>query len=513
MADETPKSRSSTSKGSEELSENMMLGEFRLVRRLGVGGMAEVWLAEQTSLHRMVAIKMLKADALTDETLVKRFEVEAKAVATLNHPNIVQIYTVGRHKGTQFIAQEYVDGNSLREILRKKGPLDLQRGIHVMRQVAGALQAAGERGIVHRDIKPENIMISKKGEVKVADFGLAQLSEGGEKLHLTSEGMTLGTPHYMSPEQVQGDKLDPRSDIYSFGVTCYHMLSGETPFKGDTAVSVAVQHLNTEPPSLRDLRPDLPEGLCAMVARMMAKSLKDRYPNAQAISNELRGLAKSVKEGDAPTTAPAPSGKPGSKATPAKAGAGKPAAAKTRPAKPAGPLRWYQKPKLAFSLVAIFAVLSGAGLGFALHPGDPAIIPPAPTLPAKMETAESQFLKAMMAVDNEEAFLAVETYFPDDKVYVLRAHEQLALYYLARNNRWADAERLLNDMSQVVNHPTHANKGRVGLAALALGRGDTSVARSLNSSRGPELEQSLKDSDSWRRKWKETVDGLNPGNG
>ena len=481
--------------------EGAMLGEFRLVRRLGMGGMAEVWLAEQTSLKRRVAIKMLRPDALTDETVVKRFELEAKAVAALNHPNIVQIYTIGKHEGTQFIVQEYIDGSSLREHLRKRGPLDLVRAVHVMRQVAAALQAAGDRNIVHRDIKPENIMISKKGEVKVADFGLAQLSEGGEKLHLTSEGMTLGTPHYMSPEQVQGEKLDPRSDIYSFGVTSYHMLSGQTPFKGDTAVSVAVQHLNIEPPDLKTLRGDLPEALCVIVKRMMAKALPDRYPNALTLSNDLRALAKSLKDGEVPAV---PKSKPKADSKKKAKGATKKVAASVDPN---APLRWYQRQKLAFSLVTILVTAASAGLGFALHPGDPALIPALVPLPSKAENAERQFLNGMLLVDSEDAFQAVIVNFPEDKMWVRRAKEQLALYYLARKDRWGDAERVLQDMAIADDH-RHVAKAHVGQASLALARQNLELAKSMLAKYAAEYEQQLPEGSTWYRMWKQTQEGV-----
>src|SRR5579864_6885303 len=200
------------------------LGEFRVIRPLGRGGMSEVYLAEQTSLHRSVAIKVLRPELLSDETVLKRFEQEAKAAAGLVHPNIVQVYAFGQQDGIHYIAQEYVQGLNLRQFLNRKGPPELLVAYHVMRQVASALALAADAGIVHRDIKPENILITRKGEAKVADFGLAQLAASEQRVQLTQVGMTMGTPLYMSPEQINGEPVDHRSDIYSFGVTCYRML-------------------------------------------------------------------------------------------------------------------------------------------------------------------------------------------------------------------------------------------------------------------------------------------------
>ena len=190
-----------------------------------------------------------------------------------------------------------MQGRNLAELLKSKGPLDLAAGLHIMRQVASALKASGAAGVVHRDIKPENIMLTKKGEVKVADFGLAQLAERNNKdVHLTQEGTTLGTPLYMSPEQVTGKTLDKRSDIYSFGVTCYHMFCGSPPFVGNSAMAIAVQHVNNEPPPLNERAPKLPVVMCRMINRMMAKNPGLRYPGADYVLQDIREMARGVKD-------------------------------------------------------------------------------------------------------------------------------------------------------------------------------------------------------------------------
>jgi len=277
-----------------------MLGEFRLLRRLGRGGMAEVYLAEQTSLQRPVAVKVLRSELLADPTHLARFRAEALAAAGLSHPNIIQVYSIGEAGGVQYIVQEYVHGQNLRELLTRKGPLDLAAALHVMKQVASALSAAAEAGIIHRDIKPENIMLTRKGEVKVADFGLAKLTQSDTPMNLTKVGVTMGTPLYMSPEQVNGAKLDQRSDLYSFGVTCYHMLAGVPPFRGESALSIAVKHLQEAPQPLAELRPDLPPLLCKIVHKMMEKDVARRYSSAVALLKDLRRLSQEHAKKDTP---------------------------------------------------------------------------------------------------------------------------------------------------------------------------------------------------------------------
>jgi serine/threonine-protein kinase len=275
----------------QDLSGRQM-GPFRLLRRLGRGAMAEVYLAEQAALGRQVAVKVLKGELAADETYVRRFQREAKAAAALVHANIVQIYDVGCVDGRYYIAQEYVQGDNLRQWLNRNGPLDLDTALIMMRQVVAALAKAAEHGIIHRDIKPENILVTPSGEVKVADFGLARVAGAPESTTLTQVGMTMGTPLYMSPEQIEGRPLDPRSDLYSFGVTCYQMLAGHPPFSGETPLAVAVQHLKKTPEALERVRPDLPPGLCRVVHRMLAKSAEQRYQSPGELLGDLRQLSQ-----------------------------------------------------------------------------------------------------------------------------------------------------------------------------------------------------------------------------
>jgi eukaryotic-like serine/threonine-protein kinase len=253
--------------------------------------MAEVYLAEQLSLRRQVAFKVLRSNLAQDAAYVRRFHNEAQAAAKLVHANIVQIHEVGCIDGVHFIAQEYVAGQNLKQLLTRRGSgLEAAAAVNILRQVAAALHKAAEQRIIHRDIKPENIMLAPTGEVKVADFGLARVFREGEALNLTEVGITMGTPLYMSPEQVEGKDVDPRSDIYSLGITCYQMLAGRLPFDGENALAIAIQHLHNEPTRLESVRPDIPSGLCRIVHKMLAKNPQDRFQKPADMLRELRTL-------------------------------------------------------------------------------------------------------------------------------------------------------------------------------------------------------------------------------
>jgi serine/threonine-protein kinase len=290
MGNARPKEETGQEQSLEKLDlTGRRLDDFELIRRLGQGGMGQVYLAEQVSLKRRVALKVLRPDLAENPNALQRFRAEAEAVARATHANIVQVYAAGVADGIPYIALEYVEGRNLREYLLRKGPPEPPLALSIMRQVCSALQRAGEMGIIHRDIKPDNILLTRRGEVKVTDFGLSRILVGDQPaLNLTQSGMTLGTPLYMSPEQVEGKPLDIRSDIYSFGVTCYHMLAGQPPFLGSTAFEVALQHVRQAPTPLNEIRPDLPIGFCAVVHKMMAKDPTDRY---QTGAEALRDLA------------------------------------------------------------------------------------------------------------------------------------------------------------------------------------------------------------------------------
>jgi serine/threonine-protein kinase len=266
------------------------LKDFYVLRRLGRGAMAEVYLAQQVSLDRQVALKVLNADLALDPNYVRRFHHEARAAAALVHGAIVQIYEVGEQDGVHYIAQEYVAGRNLGEVIRSSGSLAPSLTLDILRQVTSALHKAASQGIVHRDVKPENIILARSGEVKVADFGLARV-QGDGRANLTQIGVTMGTPLYMSPEQIEGRELDARSDIYSLGITAYHMLAGAPPFAGDSPLAVALQHLNQPPAPLITRRPGIPGRLAEIIERMMAKRPEERYSDPAALANELHILA------------------------------------------------------------------------------------------------------------------------------------------------------------------------------------------------------------------------------
>ncbi len=263
-----------------------VLGDFRVERLLGRGGMGEVYLAHQISLGRPVALKVVRPDSFTDRPGLLRFEAEAATAAQLNHPNIVHIYAVGGQGRARYIAMEYVPGWTLRAYLERKGQPDLRLAFSIMRQATLAVGAAGEVGLVHRDIKPENLLLTRKGVVKVADFGLCR-PQGASRPDTTQAGLAVGTPQYMSPEQVQGLPLDHRSDLYSLGVTFYQMLAGVLPFPGQSPLAVALKHVHEQPTDLAVHRPDLSPELIRLVKKLLAKDPADRHSNADALLVDL----------------------------------------------------------------------------------------------------------------------------------------------------------------------------------------------------------------------------------
>ncbi|MCY3007263.1 MAG: serine/threonine-protein kinase [Planctomycetota bacterium] len=274
---------------------NQVIGGYSILHRLGVGGMSEVYLAFQNSLHRHVALKVLRADFVGSEEHEQRFLQEARSVASLIHPNIVQVYDVGKFDSTLYIAQEYVPGSNLNSFIQRRGALPIEEAVSILWQATSALQKAASIGLVHRDIKPDNLLLTPDGEAKVADFGLARAR--GKNQNLTAVGVALGTPLYMSPEQVQGQSVDSRSDLYSLGATAYHMLSGRPPFSGDTALALAMQHIQAQAVPLDQLRPDLPEQLVLIVHRLLKKSPEDRFGSAMELARELRSFIEVNLEG------------------------------------------------------------------------------------------------------------------------------------------------------------------------------------------------------------------------
>jgi len=268
---------------------------YEIAGVLGQGGMAKVFKGTDRVLGRTVAVKVLAPHFADDEGFVARFRREAQAAAALNHPNIVGVFDTGSQNGVHFIVMEYVEGRTLRDVIRADAPLLPERAIEITDAVARALSAAHEAGLVHRDIKPGNIMLTRGGEVKVMDFGIARTTTGDT---LTQTAAILGTALYLSPEQAQGQQVDARSDIYSLGCVFYEMLTAHSPFEGDSPVAIAYRHVRETPRLPSELNPDVPPELDAVVMKMLAKNPENRYQSAP----ELREDLERVRQG-APTLA------------------------------------------------------------------------------------------------------------------------------------------------------------------------------------------------------------------
>jgi eukaryotic-like serine/threonine-protein kinase len=273
---------------SDTLIGSLFDGRYQVLRKLGAGGMANVYLAEDQELGRRVAIKILNDRHANDEQFVERFRREAKNAAALSHPNIVSIYDRGEAEGTYYIAMEYLDGRSLKELIVGNGPAPVNVAIEYARQILSALRFAHLKGIVHRDIKPHNVLVDSDGRVKVTDFGIARAGAS----QMTEAGSIVGTAQYLSPEQARGTAVDQRSDLYSLGIVLYELLTGVLPFNGDTPVEIAMKHLSQmpEPPSAK--RPELPHDLDLVVMRALAKDPADRYQSAEEMDADLERVAR-----------------------------------------------------------------------------------------------------------------------------------------------------------------------------------------------------------------------------
>src|SRR5579859_4935934 len=255
------------------------LGQFRIVERIGAGGMATVFKAYQPNLDRYVAIKVLPAYHARDPVFVKRFVQEARAVAKLVHPNILQIHDFGEQDNITYIVMEYVEGGTLKERLAR--PLSTSDAADYIIQAAEGLSCAHANGIIHRDVKPANMLLRKDGFLLLSDFGIAKILEG--TANLTRAGVGIGTPQYMSPEQGTGATVDPRSDIYSLGIVLFHCLAGQVPFTGDTPLSITLKHLN-EPLPIEMLRAkNIPAPIEQVILKMTAKRAEDRYQTTNAL--------------------------------------------------------------------------------------------------------------------------------------------------------------------------------------------------------------------------------------
>lgn len=257
---------------------------YQVVKLIGRGGMAEVYLALDTILNRYVAVKVLKSDMSSDDVALERFRREASATTYLSHPNIVDVYDVGDDDNKHFIVMEYVNGYTLKQLIKKRGAIPYKEAVWYMKQLAGALMEAHRHNIIHRDVKSQNVLVKDDGTLKVADFGIA-LANGA--MQITSEDSILGSVQYLAPELTKGNQATMQSDIYSLGIVFYELLTGELPYKGDNAVKIALQHLKGEIPSVRKLDPNIPQSVENIIIKATAKSLDNRYSNVALMLKDL----------------------------------------------------------------------------------------------------------------------------------------------------------------------------------------------------------------------------------
>lgn len=277
----------------DESQSNRVIGDYEILREIGRGGMGVVFKAHERALRRTVALKVLPPNISADIAFVKRFEREARFAASLNHPNIVSIYTVGKHEDVRYISMEYVKGKTLTALIREAGRLSVTRALEITLQAADALAAAHKVEMVHRDVKPDNIMIDESGRVKVMDFGLARGLHSTTQL--TAQGTVVGTPRYMSPEQCQGQKPDHRSDIYSLGVVVFEMLTGQTPYSAETPLALMRQIVDTPLPSIQEISADVPPQICSIIYKMTAKRPEDRYESAELVCEDIRAYLEGIR--------------------------------------------------------------------------------------------------------------------------------------------------------------------------------------------------------------------------
>ena len=258
---------------------------YEIEKLIGEGGMANVYLAKDTILDRKVAVKVLRGDLAGDEKFVRRFQREALAASSLSHPNIVEIYDVGEDNGNFYIVMEYIDGKTLKQLIKKRGVLTLPETIDIMMQLLDALATAHDSYIIHRDIKPQNIMIKDSGLVKITDFGIAMALNSAQ---LTQTNSVMGSVHYLPPEQASGKGSTIRSDIYSLGILMFEMLTGRVPFKGDSAVEIALKHMKEPLPKVREINPVVPQSVENIILKAAAKNPKNRYKDVRDMKDDLK---------------------------------------------------------------------------------------------------------------------------------------------------------------------------------------------------------------------------------
>src|SRR4051794_15593760 len=277
-----------------EVAENTVVdGRYRITHRIGSGGMADVYCARDAHLGRDVAIKVLHRRFARDREFVERFKREASAAASLNHPNVVNVFDRGEHDGTYYIAMENLPGRTLKEVIQQEAPLGQRRTIDLAIQILQAAGFAHRRGVVHRDFKPHNVIVGDDDSVKVTDFGIARAGAS----EMTETGSIMGTAQYLSPEQAQGQRVDARSDLYSIGIILFELLTGRVPFTGESAVSIALKHVSEPAPPVSAFRPDVHAALEAIVARSLVKDPAGRFQSAEEFVLALDEARRAIASG------------------------------------------------------------------------------------------------------------------------------------------------------------------------------------------------------------------------
>ncbi|MEG0366617.1 MAG: protein kinase, partial [Coprobacillus sp.] len=259
-------------------------GRYLLKSIIGQGGMADVYLAEDTILKRVVAVKIMRSSLTGDPVYVTRFHREASAAAALSHKNIVEIYDVGEEEDNYYIVMEYVPGQTLKELIHKRGALHFVEAVDIMKQVVSATAKAHSMGIIHRDLKPQNIMVTDSGVVKIGDFGIASIQSLSQ---VTQTDTIMGSLHYLAPEIARGEKATSQSDIYALGIVFYELLRGEVPFNGESPVNIALKHMRDEIPSVRTFNPSIPQSVENIIIKATAKNVNDRYQRANQMYDDL----------------------------------------------------------------------------------------------------------------------------------------------------------------------------------------------------------------------------------
>lgn len=360
-----------------EMSSNLIANRYEVFKHIGQGGMADVFLAVDTILNRQVAIKILRSDLSTDAVSVLRFEREAQAVSALNNPYIVEIYDVGEYKGHHYIVMEYVPGKSLKEVIQARGALPIDESVDIMKQMCSGVAEAHHRGIIHRDLKPQNVIVKADGNIKILDFGIA-IAKGS--IQLTQANNVMGSVHYLAPELVKGEPATVQSDIYALGIVLFEMLTGDVPFKADSAVQVALMQMRNPMPDPREINPTIPQSVANIIMRATAKDKENRYKSCYEMLEDLRTcllperrnepklvLRHISRTGSAARVSSAAENRLNAEA--AYPAAEPRPAASARPQNPALPKK--KKKKLGYRilqgvLIAMLAVLGCAGIYFAL---------------------------------------------------------------------------------------------------------------------------------------------------